>query len=279
MAQNTRGVIIMAILYQISDWDLHFENNKSRERDSKTWCSIPNKQDGLGYGRLMQERDGASLYGAFIAVALVASKQRRPRNGHLTDTGRADGCPYDAQALAIKTRMPVALIARMLTFMVEITGWITTSETDAQGVPAECPPSARVVPVEKRREEKRREDKKDISSDEFDVWYTIYFRKEKKQDALLAWGKLNDQDKTKALQVVGPWCIWKKHTTDPKYWPLPASWLNGKRFDDEILPVNLVSGSVCTKCLVHPPAGGSQFCSGCLEGILAESRRLGVEVE
>ena len=50
-----------------------------------------------------------------------------------------------------------------------------------------------------------------------------------------------------------------------------------KRDHPELQPSR--RGPLCVKCLVHPPAGGSQFCSGCLEGILAESRRLGVEVE
>ena len=133
----------MPIVYRIKDWDLHFENNKSRERDRLTWCAIPNKQDGLEYGRLMERPDGEELYGAFVAVVLVASKQKRPRDGHLTGTGRADGTPYTAADLAIKTKAKEAVISRMLAVCSSASiEWIEVYVDGARRAPAECPPSA-----------------------------------------------------------------------------------------------------------------------------------------
>lgn len=134
----------MQKVYRIKDWQVHFENNKSRERDLCSWCPMPNKQDGLGYGRLVAMKDGAALYGAFVAVVLVASKQRKPRDGHLTDTGRADGCPLTAEDLAIMSKLPSAVIQRMLdaTSCASI-GWVEvydTGHTSASEVPAKCPP-------------------------------------------------------------------------------------------------------------------------------------------
>jgi hypothetical protein len=138
--------------YRIRNWEKHFENSKSRERDACSWCPIPNKQDGLGYGRLMAMPNGEALYGAFVAVVLVASKQRKPRGGHLTDTGRADGVPYTAADLAIKTKVPEATMERMLIAASSASvGWIETYVASARVVPAECPPSAL---EEKGREEK-----------------------------------------------------------------------------------------------------------------------------
>lgn len=129
--------------YRIKDWNEHFENNKSRERDACSWCAIPNKQDGLGYGRLLRRKNGAALYGAFVAVVLTASKQKRPRDGHLTDTGRADGCPYTADDLSVKTQIPVSLITEMLDAVSDVSiGWIECYGDSARRVPAECPPSA-----------------------------------------------------------------------------------------------------------------------------------------
>lgn len=150
----------MSTLYQIRDWDLHFENNKSRERELCAWCPIPNKQDGLGYGRVMRARDGEAIYGAFMAVVLVASKQNRPRAGYLTDTGRADGVPYDSDALSIKTKARASILARMLALCSdESIGWIDTFDTSASGVPAKCPPGAIEVKRREEKEEKRREGK------------------------------------------------------------------------------------------------------------------------
>lgn len=131
--------------YRIKDWNLHFENSKSRERDLCSWCPMPNKQDGLGYGRLLSMKDGAAMYGAFIAVVLVASKQRKPRDGHLTDTGRADGCPLTADDLSIMSKVPAVAIDKMLEAVSCATiGWIECYEsgyTSARQVPAKCPPA------------------------------------------------------------------------------------------------------------------------------------------
>ena len=144
--------------YQIKDWDVHFENNKSRERDKCSWCPIPNKQDGLGYGRLLRMRDGVALYGAFVAVVLVCSKQNRPRHGHLTDTGRADGRPLDAECLSIMTQIPIAVIDRMLKACSDVSvGWLIAYDGSARVVPAECPPSAQEGKEGKEEKEKKEE--------------------------------------------------------------------------------------------------------------------------
>ena len=129
-------------VYRIRDWDVHFENNKSREREKCSFCCVPNKQDGLGYGLLMQEPDGESLYGAFVATVLVVSKQKR-RKGYLTADGLPSGCPLSARQIAVKTKFKEATIQRMIDVVSsnEI-GWIDEVEESARRVPAECPPSA-----------------------------------------------------------------------------------------------------------------------------------------
>jgi hypothetical protein len=110
-------------VYQILDWDTNFENAKSRQYKSKHWCAVPNKQDGLGYGMMLRQPDGPALYGAFVSLVLVCSKQVI-RHGYLTDTGEVSGYPYDAIELSVKTQMPSDLIQRCLDFCVVTTKWI-----------------------------------------------------------------------------------------------------------------------------------------------------------
>lgn len=110
-------------VYQILDWDTNFENAKSRQYKSKHWCAVPNKQDGLGYGMMLRQPDGPALYGAFVSLVLVCSKQVI-RQGYLTDTGEVSGYPYDAIELSVKTQMPSDLIQRCLDFCVVTTKWI-----------------------------------------------------------------------------------------------------------------------------------------------------------
>jgi len=78
-------------LYQIKDWDGKFENHKSRTTQRCGFCCVPNKQDGLGYGMIIQDDDGPAIYGAFVAILLMCSKQPSPRKGYLTDTGGVMG--------------------------------------------------------------------------------------------------------------------------------------------------------------------------------------------
>jgi hypothetical protein len=131
-------------LYQIIDWNVHYENAKSRTIEDCKKCILPNKQDGLGYGRLVRLPNGEALYGAFVAVAMVCSKQKStskyPREGYLTDTGRADGYPLTAADLSIKTQLSEKTIQTMLDAVcLENINWIRRTVIKRQ-VSAGCPP-------------------------------------------------------------------------------------------------------------------------------------------
>lgn len=144
-------------MYCIKDWDMHFENNKSRERIKCSYVCVPNKQDGKGLIEILSLPDGASIYGIWCLLLGLCSKQRKPRHGYLTDNGLPTGCPLTARDLALIWRRKEAEIARALDVLSsQPVGWI---EIDGE-VPAKCPPSARLVSLngieEKRIEEKRK---------------------------------------------------------------------------------------------------------------------------
>ena len=107
----------MSCVYQIMDWDRHYENNRSREIQKPDWCAVPNKQDGLGYRRLLRRKCGEAAYGCFVACVLAASKFRPDsRNGWLTDDGTEKGRPWDAEAISLKTGFCVATCEAMLSY-------------------------------------------------------------------------------------------------------------------------------------------------------------------
>lgn len=129
----------MPNILTIRDWDEIFENNKSRSISQCSFCCLPNKQDGLGYSRLVTMENGPALYGAFVAVVLSASKQPSPRHGHLTDTGRALGRPLSAADLSLKTRFPEVLVKQMLTAVTSVEiNWILEWDPSASEVPPGC---------------------------------------------------------------------------------------------------------------------------------------------
>lgn len=154
----------MVKLYQICRWDEVYENNKSRLIDQCSWCPIPNKQDGLGYGRILLDPDGqgAAIYGCFVSIVLMASKQPPKREGWLTDTGRKDGRPLDATAISIKTRMLSGLVETTLQRMcMEDVGWMRVMDTSALQVPSKCPPSATEGTTKEGMKEGKKEGRKE----------------------------------------------------------------------------------------------------------------------
>lgn len=107
-------------VYRIVDWEKHFENNRTRELKSLGWVPIPNKHDGDGYTQVMEEDDGAAIYGAWISIVQVASKCDT-RGVLMRDASR----PHDARSLSRMTRVPITNIQRALDKCVSI-GWLET---------------------------------------------------------------------------------------------------------------------------------------------------------
>ena len=166
--------------------------------------------------------------------------------------------PDDIKAMAWRFRQPEKVIAAAVEGLLKA-GFLSGREQPASKPLAngyqEASPELR---EELREDTENRE--KNTSDDDFLTWYAAYFKHEKKQEALPAWEKLNPEEKAKALQTVKAWCQWKTQTSTRKYWPLPASWLNGKRFDDEI---PLEPAKFCTRCGKEPRRPDSDMGDNC----------------
>jgi uncharacterized phage protein (TIGR02220 family) len=155
--------------YQIKGWMENFENNKSRERDTCSYVCVPNKQHGMSFLRIMQQKDGAMIYGIWCLILGACSQQRKPRNGWLTHDGQQTGTPWAPSDLAMKWRRPEPEIVRSLVFLASpAIDWLLSFEVvEDQRSEIECPRSARVVPDEclLRKKERKNEGKKEDMSD------------------------------------------------------------------------------------------------------------------
>lgn len=77
----------------------------------------------------------------------------------------------------------------------------------------------------------------------FEAFWEKYPRKTAKANALKAWAKLkpNAELATKIMQSVGYHCVCADWVKDEgQFIPHPATWLNGKRWEDELRPVDNV---------------------------------------
>jgi hypothetical protein len=70
---------------------------------------------------------------------------------------------------------------------------------------------------------------------DFDYWYDKYPRKKSRQDAERAWKKLKPAQRQLAMNALEDHIDhWRRKQTEVEFIPYPASWLNGKRWEDEL---------------------------------------------
>lgn len=94
-------------------------------------------------------------------------------------------------------------------------------------------------------------------------FWEAYPRKTGKQACEKAWGKLKQGDRDNAIAALGDHvAVWVANQTAPQFIPHPATWLNGRRWEDE-LPVP------------QAPSGKSAPGMNAVRKLLEESKRHG----
>lgn len=99
----------------------------------------------------------------------------------------------------------------------------------------------------------------------FEQFYATYPRKEGKKDGLKAWGQITEEQQQKALETIANHIKrWEALGTEKHFIPLPATWLRGWRFEDEIeLPKQKI---------IEPSWWASEA------GIMAKAKELGMSI-
>ena len=78
--------------------------------------------------------------------------------------------------------------------------------------------------------------------DAFDRWYVAYPRKKARQDAERAFRKIEAVDATPFAVLVAGIDAFRRENPDVAFWPYPATWLNGRRWEDETTGVAASAG-------------------------------------
>lgn len=149
----------MTDLYRIKDWESIYENSRSVHIKDCQWLPLPNKQDGLGYNRLIHGHgNGVAHYGVFIAMLCLCSRQTPPRFGWLTDNGQEDGEPLTAHDVSLQTRIPAEIIVESLPRLANEAKWIEIYRRDGNGVATTLPYQSLSLPpngIERNRIERK----------------------------------------------------------------------------------------------------------------------------
>ena len=106
-------------LYIIRDWNVHYENNRSRELKELSWVIVPNRHDGEHYSQIMAHPDGAKIFAAWNLIIQVAS--RTHLRGHLL---RGNNTPHTPISLSAKTRAPAEWFSVAFDYLEKNTDWL-----------------------------------------------------------------------------------------------------------------------------------------------------------
>jgi hypothetical protein len=121
-------------IYQIRDWNVHFENNKSRIIEHCGYVAMPNKQHGMGFIRVITSPGGAAMFGIWTMIVQACSQQRKPRLGWLTDDGTETGRAWTLEDMALRWRQSPELILQTLQLMAsQQVGWLNALEVPEGG--------------------------------------------------------------------------------------------------------------------------------------------------
>ena len=72
--------------------------------------------------------------------------------------------------------------------------------------------------------------------DDFELFWSFYPRKVSKAAARKAWAKLSAEQQLMAAKAIDTHCqYWKAKETELEFIPHAATWLNGERFEDELV--------------------------------------------
>jgi hypothetical protein len=104
---------VTAALYQVVDWNIRHENNRSREIDRCAYMMAPNDQGPVFYA-ISDNPNGEAVLGVWHAILCLCASQRKPRHGYLTNNGKADGWRLSPEELAHIWKFSPASVRRAL---------------------------------------------------------------------------------------------------------------------------------------------------------------------
>ena len=236
--------------YRIKDWKKHFENGRTRPVKTMLWVPISTKM-GIEYTRLVSGKDGPSHFGVWIALVELGAGM--PERGLFVS---ASGSPLAITEIATMIRMTPKLVKEAVERLLrDDIGWMQTvdiiggvakarsnhgddvqehGQINAIGHDITGHDTTVHPPTPRKRGAFNR-------SLNFDPFWEAYPKKKGKATALKAWVKIEpeiERDGSLVGRIMG--ALNSQKATDDwrkeggKYIPHPASWLNGRRWEDEM---------------------------------------------
>ncbi len=244
--------------YRIRDWDKHFENCASRKLTRLSWVAIPNKTDGEGYTALVDHPNAGAHLGAWYAIVEAASKQD-PRGNLPGGIPRSIG--GISRSLGRMSRLPSELFMEVIPRLIEI-GWIecfqsdTDKSADSPDISADSPERIEGNGIEGNGKEQTHlsaiADQKELftadpqgtvrpalPSATFEDFWRIWWNKTAKAKTQKLWPSAAARYGARFLVDAAIADRARFEPTPSWEWRSqmhPTTWLNGKRWEDEVPP-------------------------------------------
>lgn len=114
-----------APLFQIVDWNLKYENDRSRVVENCHWMCVQNDLLEPAVLELFDHPLGVYCHSIFLRMLCLCSRQKKPREGWLTHSGQRDSVPYSVDRLARVFRVdPVLVKVTIHACMASEVGWL-----------------------------------------------------------------------------------------------------------------------------------------------------------
>lgn len=214
--------------YKIRDWEKHFERDRSKQWTTLKWVPIPNKQ-GAGYRRIMSEKNGLEIFACWIALIQTAS----------LCSPRGDLSKYSLNDLSRLTLCDIKKLEAAIYYLSQTLDWIEVINILDINV-NECQKDVCQSSIDSSilsnsilsNSSLKRANKLSY----FDEFWKIYPKKVGKGAAEKAWNKIKSPVET--LEKIKQTLLWQIKSTEwikeeGQYIPMPASYLNQRRWEDE----------------------------------------------
>lgn len=149
-------------LLRVRNYEKHFESSRTVDIEQQTWRRKPIGKNATKKERILRERDGIWLWGAYDLLLDYLAALGRPRMGYLTHDGTASGDPLTMKDMITLLHTNRKNVERFLNFYTQKDiGYIEEVGNGCHGVATALPRHgndvATTLPLERTREKRGEE--------------------------------------------------------------------------------------------------------------------------
>ena len=230
----------ISMTYRIKDYRDHFETKKTESYHKCKRVTFPNALDNPQRIQLIKGKDGPAYLAVWFSLVQWIVGRSWPRDGYLTDDTTATGNELDSDDLSTLLGIPAKIIQGALqrlsspkvTWLEEIPVEVGVTDDHSRSIVVDQS-SSPPLPTTPYHSTPINTIPSNTYSAEFESFWLCYPKRIGKGKAFESWKKLKPPLQTciEQIEAMKKCEDWTKE--GGKFIPLPTTWLNGRRWDDD----------------------------------------------